>query len=277
MFAPGTYGSPPLNVIQEETSSIDEDPTHVVSELQPDSGVYETDAIQVVNPAPIDTHDCGVKKKVVRGADGRIVKEPYLDRDDIGSYGVYVGNWSGRRKLQVVNNHIAADLIARNPAQVLLAQEVDRTFIDHLLDPRSSSEVRSRPMKVGGRDSPAAAGNYYEDRETNMHPWVVAVAPEDNGTNSAALIVAARTTRAKASTVVELNRMFHREYKRKGKTHLTYSRLLVAQVEWKRPMHGQQAVQFLNVHFHHMAAKKDSATPLSSSLSLEGMSLCTKR
>ena len=277
MFAPGTYGAPPLNVIDDETSSLDEDPVHEVSEMQPDSGIFETDAIQTVNPAPIDTHDCGVRRQ--KGVGGRIVQQPYLDRDDVGAYGIYVGNWSGRRRLQYVNNHIAADLIARNPAQVLLAQEVDRRFIDTLQDPRHSEEARSAPMAVEGQSSSAVAGEAqnFADREVNLHPWVVAVAPEDDGTNSASLIVAARSTRAEASTVVEVNRMFHREYKRRGRTHLTYSRMLVAQVEWKRPMHGQRAVQFLNVHFHHMAAKKDSATPLSNSPSLEGISLGAQR
>ena len=171
-----------------------------------------------------------------------------------------MGNWSGRRKLQLVNDHIAADLVVRNPAQILLAQEVDNKFIETLQDPMNSSEAQSTPMEVAGQDTPAVAGMgaNYRDRAVNFTPWHVAVDPNDDGRQAASLIVAARSSRAKASTVVEINCMLHREYTRRGKKHMTYSRLLVAQVEWLTPMHGQDAVQILNVHFHHMAAKKDT-------------------
>ena len=56
--------------------------------------------------------------------------------------------------------------------------------------------------------------------------------------------------------------MFHREYKKNGNIHLAYSWILCAQVERWKPMHGETAVQFLNVHFHHLAATKDPAPPL---------------
>ena len=253
MFVPGAHGDT-APVVDGETSSLDNDPPHERTEMQEDSGVFETDAINVIYEAPVDTHGRGGRR--VRGAGGRRVKKPYVDRDDIGSYGIYVGNWSGRRKEKLVNDHIAADLVARNPAQILLAQEVDSQFVETLLDPWNSRACQSRPMEVDGQDSPAAAGKgaNYADREVNFEPWHVAVDPQDD----AGVIVAARSSRAKSSTVVEIDRMFHREYKAsRGRTHLAYSRLLVAQVEWWKPMHGQDAVQILNVHFHHLAAKKD--------------------
>ena len=92
-------------------------------------------------------------------------------------------------------------------------------------------------------------------RENNWTPWAVAyMNPPDEHAN--AVIVAARTTRARISTVVEDDNMFHREYMRNGETHLSYSRLVVGQVAWHKPMHGREATQFACVHFHHSVANK---------------------
>ena len=66
---------------------------------------------------------------------GRRVWVPNRERDDIGAYGLYVGNWSGRRKHETMNLHIKADLIARSPAQVLMACEVDEAFTQELQNP----------------------------------------------------------------------------------------------------------------------------------------------
>ena len=62
-----------------------------------------------------------------------------------GSAGIYVGNWSGRRKKEKCNRHIYADLIVRNPAQILLCLEVDLEFIEALRDPAASRFLDSIP------------------------------------------------------------------------------------------------------------------------------------
>ena len=57
--------------------------------------------------------------------------------------------------------------------------------------------------------------------------------------------------------MVEWNKMFHRDYTMKEKIRKAYSRILTAQVEWEKPMNGDAAEQFVNVHFHHSVAKQD--------------------
>ena len=137
-------------------------------------------------------------------------------------------------------------------------QEVDPEFVRVLQDPRASDEAASAP-----RQTPAVAG--YQQRPTNFEPWWVAVSDEDD---TAALIVAVRSTRASASTVVESEYMYHRDYTRKQKTHHAYSRLLTAQIVWLTHMNGVRSTQILNVHFHHLAAKKDFSSSLFAGVSV---------
>ena len=49
--------------------------------------------------------------------------------------------------------------------------------------------------------------------------------------------------------MVEYNKLFHREYKKSGRTKLAYSRILCRAVEWHKEMHGMTGVVIANVHF----------------------------
>ena len=255
----------PLNEMGDPASSpassLDEDSEHEGrDELVPDSGHCETQEVREVRVAPLDTHGCGGASSSGVWCRGRMVQSPHAQRDDVGCYGVYVGNWSGRRKLAVINDHIGADLIARNPAQILIAQEVDPRFIAALRDPGSSSEAQSAPHWVEGQDTPTVVGDgkgrNYAERPRNLKQWHVAEGSEGDGSEASTLIVAARSPLAKSSTVVEWQKMFHCRYKNRGREHKSYSRILVAQVEWAAPMWGLRNVQILNLHCHNMVAKK---------------------
>ena len=243
-----------------EHRSAAEDSEYEPSDLRPDSGLVETQEIRIVNEPPIPIRGGGAASSgVFCGA--REVLAPYLQRDDVGSVGVYIGNWSGRRRKQVINDHIAADLIARNAAQIMMAQEVDQQFIQALLDPSSSAEAQSAPARIEGQSSPTIVGkgqgSTYAERPVNLAPWYVALHDaEGDESQASTLLIAARSTFAKSSTAVEWHKMYHNSYKRNGKSHLCYSRMLTAQIEFKKKVHGRSHLQFLNVHFHHMVAKK---------------------
>ena len=112
----------------------------------------------------------------------------------------------------------------------------------------SSSDVRAPAVAGSSSDDRAL-----QDRYTNLHPWHVA-APEDD---DLALIVAARSSRATSVDVLQVTKMFHREYTKNRRTHMTYSRLLCAAVKWEKAIHGCGVMTVLNVHFHHLVAKKD--------------------
>ena len=244
-------------------SSLDEDSEYERRDGHEDSGHCETQEVREVNEAPLpvtDTHGCGGAWSSGVWCRGRMVQSPFLQRDDVGGYGVYIGNWSGKRRMAVINDHIAADLIARNPAQILIAQEVDQTFIKALRDPESSKEARSAPHPVAGEDTPTVVGDgkgrNYAERPQNLKQWHVAEGSEGDDSQATTLIVAARSPLAKSSTVVEWQKMFHDRYMKRRKTCLAYSRILVAQVEWQVPMWGLSNVQILNLHCHNMVAKK---------------------
>ena len=229
----------------------------------PRNGRQETQEIRTIAEPPIPIRGRGAGSSGA-GSSGvfsgrREVISPYLSRDDVGSFGIYVGNWSGRRRRQVVNDHIAADLIARNAAQILIAQEVDPQFVAALLAPASSAEARSAPQPIASQTSPTSVGesrNYHE-RPVNLTPWTVAQHDaEGDESEAASLLIAARSSVAESSTVVEWHKMYHNTYKRKGREHYCYSRMLTAQIAFRQRMHGRTHMQFMNVHFHHMVAKK---------------------
>ena len=142
----------------------------------------------------------------------------------------------------------------------MIAQEVDPAFIKALRDPSSSREAKSAPHHVMGQETPTVVGSgqgrNYNERPANLKPWHVAEADEGPGSEASTLIVAARSSLALSSTMVEWHKLFHCQYKKKGKLAMAYSRVLCAQINWRKPMHGQTSVQFLNVHFHNLPAKK---------------------
>ena len=224
----------------------------------PRNGRLETQEIHIITEPPIPIHGRGAGSSGVFSG-GREVVMPYLARDDVGSFGIYVGNWSGRRRKQVVNDHIAADVIARNAAQIMLAQEVDAKFVEALLDPASSAEAQSAPQAIASQTSPTSVGQSrnYVERPANLDPWTVAQHDgEGDESEAASLLIAAKSSVALSSTAVEWNKMSNGSYRRNGRDHYCYSRLFTAQIAFRNRMHGRSNMQFMNVHFHHMVAKK---------------------
>ena len=85
-------------------------------------------------------------------------------------------------------------------------------------------------------------------------PWHV-VKGSNDGHNSC--IVAVRSTVAKGVTLLEWRKIadgtFRKDSKRRG---CAESRILVARIEWKQPMHGQAATVVATAHMHYMTAKR---------------------
>ena len=204
-MAPHLEIGPRPEVDPDETSSLAEDSLHEEYDWKEDTNVFETQEVVIENPMPVCIHIRGAPRD--QCAAGRKVVDAYLDRMDVGCYGIYVGSWSGRCKLQVVSDHIAADVCVRNPAQVLIAQEVDWRFIETLSNPAGSEEASSRPHTVNIRYSPTAVGTDnsadYEKRYANLKPWHVATGEEGWGSEATTLIIAAHSEKAKSSTMVE--------------------------------------------------------------------------
>ena len=74
----------------------------------------------------------------------RVIHTPRGSREDIGSFGVYQGNWGGRRKEVSLRNHIVEDIVLKCPAHILCAQEVDQEFIRVLQDPATGYKKSRR-------------------------------------------------------------------------------------------------------------------------------------
>ena len=255
--------------------------TDEASELENDSdgkeGPQETQEVRHVVEPPINvldtaateeeevTHGCEGSGTQGAGASGwgvwcgsRPVRFPFQDRTDVRCWAMYCGNWGGRRREQWLNEHIAADIVARCPAQVLIAQEVDEEFVRALKEPRSSREAQSTPRPaIHVRGVEQGKGVNYEERVMNLTPWHVAFGDEGEGSDSPSLLIAARSSLARACRQVTWEKIYHRAYKYRKKDRRAYSRLLTAQIEWERLMHGRRTVGIMNIHFHHKVAKKE--------------------
>ena len=227
------------------------------------------------DPAP----KAKAKAAPTTGAGGRVVQMPMRDRDDVGTWGMYCGNWGGHRKMAAARQHLFQDLISRNPAQVLVAQEVDPLFAQALSDPRAfldrhwesaSDELTRRlannetwhcvrgtegdEVEAGGGYVPshAAEGDFHYTRGHGaLQNYVF------TPTNSKSCVIAVRSTLASGVNVLQWTKQFDGIYKKNGRINNKYSRLLVAEVHWKQSMAGTNRVVIANVHFHHKTAKQD--------------------
>jgi hypothetical protein len=160
------------------------------------------------------------------GAGGRTVLHPFDDRTDVGSFGLYEGNWGGARKDRMLQDRLRHDLIEDCRFSVITAQEVDKMFAQELSN-----------STVGGG-------------------WIIVAGDEDKS-----LLIGARASLVKEVKLLEFHRIVDGDYKvGTNKTHPTkataYSRLLLAQVVWKKPMANQASHIFLTCHMHYQTAKR---------------------
>ena len=212
------------------TADDEVDDAHAVTAFfQPQGPMYYMDAAPPVGGS--------ASGDVARGIYGRVVREPYLARDDVGSYGLYVGNWGGNSSITVIRHHIWRDLILRCPAQILVAQEVTGQFARLLQNPEHLPRELTQPASAV------------------VEPWKVVVGP-DVETRST-LVVAGRSSLVAGIDLLAWRSIFDGDYRKgPGRRGHAYSRLLVAKVVWKKPMAGRAELIILNVHMHPQTAKK---------------------
>jgi hypothetical protein len=246
---------PPLLLQADDvlsTSSLDND-TNLGSDEPPNC---ESNADrQVHSPRPQAESSSDVE--VITGHGGRIVKQPYRRRPDIGSFGLYAGNWGGRSRMDLVNTHLYHDLVLRNPAQVLVAQEVDEAFAALLKDPKSK------------RFGPLPPSSALAERDAISDHWMVLRGDEGTGSDGKSLLIAARKSLCKELQLKRWEKRFDARYRARSgnsankRESKAYTRLMVANVVWNQRMYGRWSTCIANVHLHHKTAKKDTLLCLS--------------
>ena len=190
------------------------------------------------------------------------------DNDNSGSYSFYVANWGGHRQEQGLREHINCDVISRNPCSIIVAAEVNDKFIHSLLDPSQCELARSSPLPVRGQDEPAVAGKgaNYVDRRADLSAWHVATSRNFGTANrgNGALVIAAKSTLATGCTLLQKEIMRHADHKnKKGGCNKAYSRMLCAEVHWRKRMAGQTSVRVINVHMYRSVAKQETDAQIS--------------
>jgi hypothetical protein len=187
----------------------------------------------------------------ITGWGGRPVKSPYVNRSDIGSFGLYVGNWGGPSRAALIEKHLYHDIILRNPAQVLVAQEVDDAFAELLKNPTSQ------------RCGPIAPSSALAERSPVTDGWLVLRGDEGPGSEGKSLLIAARRSLCRTLTLRHWEKHFDGRFKARSngrsKESKAYTRLMVADIHWHKLMYGRTMTCIANVHFHHKTAKKDSS------------------
>ena len=229
------------------TSSLDND-TELGSAEAEDC---ETNADrQVFSPRARDEDDVEGDTTIL-GWGGRVVKAPYVQRRDIGSFGLYAGNWGGPSRANLITQHLYHDIILRNPAQVLVAQEVDDAFAELLKNPRSQ------------RQAPIPPASALAERNAITDAWLVLRGDEGPGSQGKSLLVAARKSLCRTLTLRHWEKRFDGVFKRRqnGKNveSKAYTRLMIADIQWNKKMYGRTVTSIANVHFHHKTAKKDNS------------------
>ena len=205
-----------------------------------------------------DRHGGGEEAEVRAG--GRQVSLPEAPESNVGAFGMYVANWNGCGSNEWVNDHLANDTISRNPAAMMMVCHVDHDFIHSLEKPSQCPRATSVNLQPARAAAPAVAGSgrAAAHREPNFRAWHVAASNTKKGNeDSNALIVAARSSLARACTVLEVLVLRHKKYKyANGKTAQACSKVLAAEIQWHRPMAGRRSLRVLNVHLHHDVAKQ---------------------
>jgi len=245
---------PPLLLQAEDvlsTSSLDND----TGLRSGESSNCETNADRQVHSPRLEA-EIGSDLEVITGHGGRIVKRPYRRRNDIGSFGLYAGNWGGRSRMDLVNTHLYHDLVLRNPAQVLVAQEVDDDFAALLKDPKSR------------RFAPLPPSSALAERDASSDPWMVLRGDEGPGSDGKSLLIAGRKSLCKELQLRRWEKRFDAKYRARGGSNgkresKAYTRLMVANVIWNQRMYGRWSTCIANVHLHHKTAKKDTLLCLS--------------
>ena len=200
-----------------------------------------------------------------RGRGGRQICQEFLKRDDIGSLSICQANWGGERKAATMNLHTAHDIIAKSPANVFTAQEVDQPFIRLMAEPSKYAGRSVRqwlPQDDASTDVEELKAKANEIR--SAIPWIVVSgiekAPAGAGEPPGTCIVAARSSMCRSIDILYWKKTFDGTYKdgwgvKKIKRE-AYSRFLVAKINWKEPMMGQAATVVATVHMHRMTAKR---------------------
>ena len=211
------------------------------------------------------------------------------DTVETGEYGIYVGNWGGRRRLPAVRHHLVWDVIIKSPASVLMAQEADPEFAAALDDPAAwmvkyrSQQAHQAPPALAGRadnptpwlvvrgdegeaihcpaptligqsSSPAVAGGSDPYRPNYVQGW------STNLSNSKSCLTAVRTTMARHLGILQWTKHFDGVYRKDGKERRAYTRLLVCEILWHRPQGGHSRCVVMNVHWHYKTARKVSVS-----------------
>lgn len=166
----------------------------------------------------------------------RQVHEEFRNRDDVGTFGVYQGNWGGNRQNARLHNHVRTDVALNAPTHIVTAQEVDPDF--------------ARSMRTA------------KEEGSNQLMWHLAVLEEDEHKTC---MIAARRSWAESVLVLERHVTNDGEYGTRGRgakkdkrKSTARSRVLVAEIVLICPAFGRKTVKVATCHVHHMTAKKAS-------------------
>ena len=176
-------------------------------------------------------------------AHGGAVKAPYMERGDVGAIGILTGNWGGNRANKKLEEHIDNDL-KTGPSSIIMLQEAQEMVVNILQAPAVAA--------------PQQGGSGSGEQQRASYEYIVLRGNEHGNT----LLMAGRAGIVDSMQQLRFDRRCDGRYKTgkdKGKpaaTRAAYTRAMVADFGFKRPVCGHDRAVFCNVHFHHLTAKR---------------------
>ncbi len=185
-----------------------------------------------------------------------------------GEFGIYQANWGGRSRSADLRDHVLQDVCFTNPCQVICAQEVEPEFVKALLE----GGVRDPAGRRQAGEVPWERSRMHPERCWKQGSWLVVKGEEFGKTN----IIAAKPSRFKDIKLLEWHKNMDQEYtvkarpskSRRGRGDsepqpprptrqaVAFSRVLVAELFFVKPWCGRDSIKIMNVHMHHLTAKK---------------------
>lgn len=183
----------------------------------------------------------GAAGQVTTGIQDRAIKSPYDQRSDVGSLAIVSGNWGGNRNSKATQLHMNEDL-RRGPGSIVCLQEASIENGKYLEMPSADYDALHGSPRSRLEELQARPGAQYRVIRGN----------EDEKS----LLIGSRASLTAELQLLKWQKNPDGTYKDPNKKNkIAYSRIMVANVVFKKPIAGHANLTIANVHLHHLTAK----------------------
>ena len=206
-------------------------------------------------PTPLTRQHATDNANPVLGYGGRLISRPFQDRDDAGEIGILNGNFGPERNDRRMREYTRENL-KKSPATIIALQEAEDGVYGILT---AAPQLAAAAPAVAGQAAAAPVDQQGGRRRTladRPEAQFLAVMGVETGGQSPTLLTAVRSSMA--LTIRTLQWYWHLDgrYRKNGERKPARTRVLISEINWRRPTAQMTKLVHANVHLHHMTAKK---------------------